>query len=147
MARKALKSISISGAGSTLTGGVVEANILGGESVETDPIAAYGDAYFTNVPRNIKQQNDITVQFLAEGGLSNGAPAKIPTGAIVETTLTYTYGDGTGTGDVTDTLTRNMVVVSCEGSSVAVDGERKATYTVVLRPHAAPPSSSSSSSN
>ena len=135
MARKGIASITISGTGFT-NAAVVGATSNTGESVELDKIAAYGDTRYTSVPRRVKTYSNITVTILDEGGASSTLPA---VGTIVSATITWAFNSGAEQTDTSRSITRDCVVASVEpGGEVTVDGDRKATVSVTLTPHAPP---------
>ncbi len=147
MARKAVRDISVTlGAvsGLALAGAPAWG---GGASVEGDKIAAYGDAGFTTVPRNVKSYPEATLTFIDEGdGKADSCEALV--GTVVSVSFASKYGDGKG-ADTQVNKTLDMAILSCEpGGEVEVDGDRKATFVVKAVRHApAAASSSSSSSN
>lgn len=135
MGRNAVKTISVSiGSVSGLALAAAPA-WGGGVTVDTDPIAAYGDDAFTNVPRPVKSYSEATFTFIDEGDGKNNSVAAL-VGSVVSVVLTSTYWDGKTTGSPV-ALTQDMAVKSCEpGEEVAVDGERKSTFKVVVVKHA-----------
>lgn len=127
MARKAVKTISVTGLASSA--GLLSAAPTGGYSTETDPISAYGDAWATNVPRTEgKSLSELTFEFLNEGDYTDDDLAGF-VGTVVSVTVSATYGDGKGT-DVTKTATFDFAVKSASTGSTSVDGERKSTITI-----------------
>ena len=119
----------------------------GGSSVEADKIAAYGDTGYTSVPRPVKSYPELTFTFLDQGdGKATACEALI--GTVVSCSITPKFGDGkTAATNSADATTYDVAVLDVQpGGEVAVDGDRKATFTVKVVRHA-PPASSSSSSN
>lgn len=121
--RKGLKTVTVTGTSLPIVGfstGV-------GETVETDDIAAYGDAHFTTVPRSVAGYNDLTVTCLNEG-----SEADVVIGSVADWTFAMTFHDGDGTE--TKSVSKKCVCVNIEHGEVEVDGERKATITYTLHP-------------
>ena len=96
MARKAVKTITISG----ISGPVVSATVYKGESVELDKIAAFGDAHFTSVPRSVKSYGEFRFTILDEGNAS-GLTALV--GTVVNVSVSTQYSDG-DSGPATSTV-------------------------------------------
>ena len=146
MARKAIKSISV-------TIGAVSGLALasapawgGGVSVESDKVAAYGDDAFTTIPRPVKSYSEATFTFIDEGDGKNDSVAAL-VGTVATVTISSTFWDGKTT-DSAVSLTQDMAITSCEpGGETEIDGERKATFVVKAVKHAPAAASSSSSSS
>lgn len=144
MARKAITEITVS-LGSV--SGLLLASApswAGGSSVGSDKIAAYGDAGFTTVPRTVKSYPELTFTFLDQGdGKATACEALV--GTVVSCTVTPKFGDGkTTAANSTDATTFDVVVLDvAAGGDVAVDGDRKASFTVKCVRHAPPEPQSS----
>ena len=124
MARKAVRTITVSGVSLP----IYSAQPFSGATVESDNIAAFGDETFTTIPRNIAEWGEITITCIDEG---ESVPVK--PGDITSITITTTYTDGTT--ESTRTATKNCAILEVSpGGEIAVDGERKATITVRIKP-------------
>ena len=145
MARKAIRSISVTLGG---VSGLALASAPawgGGASVESDKIAAYGDAGFTTVPRPVKSYPEATFTFIDEGD-GKAASCEALVGTVVTVTLASIYGDGKS-ADTTQSASLDMAILECvPGGEIDVDGDRKATFTVKAVRHS-PATGSSASSN
>jgi hypothetical protein len=128
MARKALKTIAISGLTGTMA--VLGGTVGAGQNVDSDEIAALGDTEYTTVPRQAKHNKDVVITFLNE----SGAVSTEDIGAVKSITLTYTMTDGK-TDATASTVTGDFVILDVNPGTVEVDGERKATVEVTLRKH------------
>lgn len=142
MARKAVRSISVS-IGSVTGLALASAPAWsGGASVEGDKIAAYGDPGFTTVPRNVKSYPEAEFTFIDEGD-GKGTAVEALVGTVATVAFTSLYGDGKAT-DTTVSASIDMAILSCEpGGSVDVDGDRKATFVVKAVRHTPPAPASS----
>lgn len=124
MARKTLRTVSMTG----ITLPLISAELLPGETVEVDNVAAFGDSAFSNIGRGIKQHSDISLTCLDEG-----VALGINAGDVIDLVLSETFSDGTS--EATRSLSEKVTISSVEpGESVAVDGERKATINITVIP-------------
>ncbi len=142
MPRKTVQSITVSlgsVSGLALAGAPAWG---GGSSVESDKIAAFGDDGFTTVPRPVKSYPEMTFTFIDEGdGKADSCDAL--SGTVVSCTVAASYGDGKTTA-TTQTKTFDVAVLEvAPGGDVAVDGDRKATFTVKVVRHAPPAAAAS----
>ena len=146
MARKAIKSISVTiGSGSGLALAAAP-SWGGGVSVESDKIAAYGDDAFTTVPRPVKSYSEATFTFIDEGDGKSDAVAAL-VGTVASVILSSTYWDGKTT-DSAVSLTKDFAITSCEpGGETEIDGEHKATFVVKAVRHAPDAAPSSGTGN
>ncbi len=146
MARKAVREISVAlgdVSGLALAGAPAWS---GGATVEGDKIAAYGDAGFTTVPRNVKSYPEATFTFIDEGD-GKAALCEALVGTVVTVTFSTKYGDGKST-DTTSAASVDMAILECvPGGETEVDGDHKATFTVKAVRHAPGEASSSSASS
>ncbi len=118
-ARKVVRTITYSGISLPIISSPPCAPVEADEAVA----AAFGDA-----SKTCPTIGDFTVQVLDEGG----TPPTV--GESSSITVTTTYGDGSGSGDATRTLTLTCQIKSVTAGTVAVDGERKATFDIVVTP-------------
>ena len=121
--RKAVKTITVTG--TTLP--IVSASTGAGKGIEGDDVAAFDDEMVTSVPRLLGSYDDITIEALDEG-----TNPDVAIGDVKDFTITITFHDGTATA--TKTVTKNCYVKSLSHGSAQVDGERKATITMVIHP-------------
>ena len=95
MARKAVRNISVT-LGSVTGLALARAPAWsGGATVGGDKIAAYGDAGYTTVPRNVKSYPEATFTFIDEGD-GKAAACEALVGTVVAVAFTTVYGDGKG---------------------------------------------------
>lgn len=139
MGRKAITEITVSLGSVSGLALAAAPSWGGGSSVEADKIAAYGDPGFTSVPRAVKSYPEMTLTFLDQGdGKATACEALV--GTVVSCSITPKFGDGkTTAANSTDATTFDVTVLdAAPGGDVAVDGERKATFTVKVVRHAPP---------
>lgn len=123
--RKVVRTITIAG----ITLPVYSIAPFVGESAEVDTLAAFGDASYTNVVRDIVSYGELTLTCIDEG-----AAIAVHPGTVVEVTLTVTFGDGDAV-DVDRAATKDMNIISVEpGGDISVDGDRKATIVIKMIP-------------
>ena len=128
MARKTVKTISVSG----ISGSVYGATIGNPKSADIDSAAAYGDTEYSEIPRLAKHNGDLTITMLNEGGAAATLEALV--GTVATVTLTVATWDGdSATG--TETVSGKYVIVSTAPSEVNIDGDQKATVAVTIRKH------------
>lgn len=122
--RKVVRTLSYSGIELPIISSPPCAPVEADEAVA----AAFGDESKTRVISNCPTIGDFTVQVLDEGG----TPPTV--GASSSITVTTTYGDGSSSGDATRAQTLTCQIKSVTAGTVAVDGERKATFDIVVTP-------------
>lgn len=143
MARKAVRTITVTLGSVTGLCLASAPAFAGGSSVEGDKIAGFEDVGFTTVPRPTKSYSEMEFSFIDEGdGKATAVEALV--GTVVAASIVSKYGDGKTT-DTTVSQSLDVAVLSCEpGESIDVDGDRKATFTVKAVRHAPPAASAQS---
>lgn len=122
--RKAVRTMTVSGVSLP----IYSAQPFAGATVESDNIAAFGDETFTTVPRNIAEWGEISITCIDEGETVGVKP-----GDVQAITITTTYSDGTT--ESTRTVTKNCAILEVSaGGEISVDGDRKATITIRVKP-------------
>ena len=127
MPRKVVKTMTITATG--FTAPIISAPPHPGLSSEKSEVCAFGDLTKTNVVAGPMSYSDIQVVALDEGSANPPLP-----GTVYDITFATVYTDGIVAEPPTRSFNRKCSVVTVEPGVVAVDGERKAMWTITLSP-------------
>ena len=127
MARKTVKTITVSG----ITLPIYGSTIGQGVTADIDSTAAYGDDFYSEIPRKCKHSNDLSLVVLNEGGACETLAALA--GTVQAIGISVTFWDGDSDGTTQETASDSFTVVSCTPNDITVDGDQKATCTLVIR--------------
>lgn len=122
--RKVIANLTVSG----VTLGIVDAPYAVGAEVESDKAAAFGDSVYTQLARRLASLDDLVVQCIYEGTMPT-----LKVGSYDSFTITPVFTDGSTSAAAAFTETCSVGSVK-PGGTVSVDGERKATIVITLRP-------------
>lgn len=126
MSRKAVFTLSVAATG--FTAPLIEAPPFAGISGEEIKLAAFGDKTYTKMVSEISEYGDVSLTVLDEGDSDFLLP-----GTIHEFTFATGYKGPDGT-TIARSFVRKCSVKSVDPTTIAVDGNRRSSITIVLTP-------------